>query len=115
VRSVAAVQLVDVVRARLHFRQLQRSMRRRIFLQALTLIGWQVMEIGWIDSAGANELFDQRQLEMGRLIFHRVCVGGFDAHGRVLTSVNSLCALYIRMRVLCSSFIRFRYRRFTSV
>src|SRR3954468_3496440 len=73
--SPLAVNLVHVVRARLHFGEPRGRVRRRMLQEFLPLGRRQPLEMCRVVPASADEPFDECLLEMRGLIFNRPDIG----------------------------------------
>src|SRR3954470_17367318 len=73
--SPLAVNLVHVVRARLHFGEARCRVRRRVLQEFLPLGRRQPLEMCRVVPACADEIFDECLLEMRSFIFNRPDIG----------------------------------------
>src|ERR1044072_9011446 len=72
--SALAVYLVHVVSARLHFGEPRSGVGRRALQECFPLGLRQLFEMCRVVSASADEIVDERLLEMGHVVFERADV-----------------------------------------
>lgn len=66
---MVGVKLLKEVSPRFDFGELPGGMRCRFFQKSFAFVDWHFVQPGRVVSASANEVFNQRGLQMGRLIF----------------------------------------------
>ncbi len=93
---MVGVELVNKVSPRFDFCESASGVRRRFLEQPLALFDRQLVQPGRIVPTGAKELFNQRDLELGRLVCTPGSVRISGTHGARLHS--PLCARRLRQR-----------------